>query len=134
MFHDKHHVSVKVALYSADAQRVLVMYYPKRSIYGLPGGHIDKNELPDAALARELKEELGVSVEGATLKDSYRSGRIILAYTAVVPNDFETFPPNPKFEHAVWRTKEEVKVMEALSEYYREFIIEYWPSVPTVRV
>ena len=128
MFHDKHYISVKIALYSADLQRVLVMYYPNRDIYGLPGGHIDKNELPDFALARELKEELGVSVEGAKLKDSYRSGRIILAYTAIVPNDFETFPPDPKFEYAVWRTKEEVETMATLSEHYREFITEYWPS------
>ncbi|OJU88221.1 hypothetical protein BGO17_04605 [Candidatus Saccharibacteria bacterium 49-20] len=127
MFHDKHYISVKVALFSADLQRVLVMYYPKRDIYGLPGGHIDKNELPDEALARELKEELGVSVEGAQLKDSYRSGRIILAYTAIVPNDFETFPPDPKFEYAVWRTKAEVEEMGTLSDHYRQFILEYWP-------
>lgn len=127
MFHDKHYVSVKVALYSADLQRVLVMYYPKRHIYGLPGGHIDKKELPDDALARELKEELGVSVEGATLKDSYRSGRIILAYTAVVPNDFNTFPPHPKLEYAVWRTKADIEEMNTLSEHYRTFILKYWP-------
>ena len=128
MFHDKHHVSVKVALFSADLQRVLVMFYPKRNVYGLPGGHIDKGELPDFALARELQEELGIKVENAVLKDSYRSGRIILAYTAVVPNDFKTFPPNPNFEHAVWRSKVEVETMEHLSDHYREFILEYWPS------
>jgi len=128
MFHDKHHISVKVALFSADLQRVLVMYYPKRAIYGLPGGHIDKGESPDFALARELQEELGVSVKGATLRDSFVSGRIVLAYTAIVPNDFETFPPEPNFEYAVWRTKDEVAAMDTLSEHYREFIGKYWPT------
>lgn len=56
--YDRHEVSVKVALYSSDGKRVLLMYYPHDDGFGLPGGHIDAGETPDVALERELREEL----------------------------------------------------------------------------
>ena len=59
VMYDQHEVSVKVALYSRDGKRVLMMYYPHDDGFGLPGGHIDAGETPDVALERELREELG---------------------------------------------------------------------------
>lgn len=126
--HARHVISAKIAMYSADLQRVLVMYYPRGDIYGLPGGHIDRGEQADVALARELQEELGVTVENAVHKDFFFIGRVILGYTAIVPNDFATYPPKPKKEHAVWRTKDEVAAIEALSAEYKRFILENWPQ------
>ncbi len=125
--HARHRVSTKIALYSADLKRVLIMYYPKGDIYGLPGGHIDRGEDADTAIARELQEELGVTVENAVHKDFFFIGRIILGYTAIVPNDFETYPPKPKKEHAVWRTKDELIATEPLSERYKQFVLDNWP-------
>jgi 8-oxo-dGTP pyrophosphatase MutT (NUDIX family) len=125
--HDKHHVSVKLAMYSNDLGRVLLMYYPRRDIYGLPGGHIDKQEAPDFAMARELREELGIDAPELRRADFFRTSRIILGYTAIVPNDFETYPTNPKKEHAEWRTKAEISQMENLSDGYQEFILQHWP-------
>ena len=60
--YDRHEVSVKVALYSSDGKRVLLMYYPHDDGFGLPGGHIDAGETPDVALERELREELGIEL------------------------------------------------------------------------
>ena len=34
-----------------------------RSVWDLPGGHVEKGESPPAALAREMKEELGIDVD-----------------------------------------------------------------------
>jgi len=124
----RHYVSVKIALYSANAQRVLVMFYPKGDVYGLPGGHIDKGEDADTAMARELQEELGVTVTGAVRSDFFYTNRIILGYTATVPDDFETYPSNPNKEYAVWRTKDELAEMTNLSEAYKEFIVSHWPT------
>lgn len=38
--YDRHEVSVKVALYSSDGKRALLMYYPRDDGFGLPGGGI----------------------------------------------------------------------------------------------
>ena len=56
--YDRHEVSVKVALYSSDGKRVLLMYYPHDDGFGLPGGHIDAGETPDVALEREMRRQL----------------------------------------------------------------------------
>ena len=61
---------VAVALVDADG-RVLVQQRPAgRAMAGLwefPGGKIDPGETPEAALVRELREELGIDVEAACL-------------------------------------------------------------------
>lgn len=61
---------VAVALVDADG-RVLLQQRPEgRSMAGLwefPGGKIERGELPEAALIRELREELGIDVQAACL-------------------------------------------------------------------
>ncbi|SNS36564.1 8-oxo-dGTP diphosphatase [Sphingomonas laterariae] len=61
---------VAVAMVDADG-RVLLQRRPEgTSMAGLwefPGGKVEPGELPEAALIRELREELGVDVEAACL-------------------------------------------------------------------
>ena len=68
--YDRHEVSVKVALYSSDGKRTLLMRHWGDAGFGLPGGHIDAGEMPDEALERELREELGITID-ATPADFY---------------------------------------------------------------
>ncbi len=63
-----HHV---VAGILVDAGRVLLCHrsasrrwYP--DVWDLPGGHIERNEAPAAALVRELVEELGIQIPEPT--------------------------------------------------------------------
>jgi 8-oxo-dGTP diphosphatase len=56
-----------VTAFLRDADRVLLCHrsahrrwYP--DVWDLPGGHVEPEELPAAALARELREELGISI------------------------------------------------------------------------
>ncbi len=63
-----HHV---VAGILVDAGKVLLCHrsasrrwYP--DVWDLPGGHVEQNEAPAAALVRELAEELGIQVSEPT--------------------------------------------------------------------
>lgn len=61
---------VAVALIDAD-NRVLIAQRPKHKQLGglweFPGGKLDPGERPEAALTRELDEELGITVKEACL-------------------------------------------------------------------
>jgi 8-oxo-dGTP diphosphatase len=61
---------VAVALIDAD-NRVLIAQRPKDKTLGglweFPGGKLDPGERPEAALIRELHEELGITVKEACL-------------------------------------------------------------------
>jgi ADP-ribose pyrophosphatase YjhB (NUDIX family) len=52
-----------------DQQRILLLDHVFRPdcTWGIPGGFIDNREQPEAALRRELQEEIGVEVESAKL-------------------------------------------------------------------
>ena len=61
---------VAAALVDADGRILLQRRAAGRSMAGLwefPGGKVETGETPEAALARELEEELGVATDAAAL-------------------------------------------------------------------
>lgn len=65
------HRDVAVALLYDDAGRLLVQQRPEDKMLGglweLPGGKVEPGERPDAAVVREVREELGVEAEAGPL-------------------------------------------------------------------
>jgi 8-oxo-dGTP diphosphatase len=58
------------ALVDADGRVLLAKRPPGRPLAGLwefPGGKVERGETPEAALIRELEEELGISIAGKCL-------------------------------------------------------------------
>jgi 8-oxo-dGTP pyrophosphatase MutT (NUDIX family) len=45
-----------------DGDRVLLLFHRKLRMWLPPGGHIDRDELPDEAAVREVLEETGIRV------------------------------------------------------------------------
>ncbi|MEI9928852.1 MAG: (deoxy)nucleoside triphosphate pyrophosphohydrolase [Sphingomonas sp.] len=61
---------VAAALVDADGRVLVQQRPPGKPMAGLwefPGGKVEAGELPEAALVRELAEELGIAVESACL-------------------------------------------------------------------
>ena len=61
---------VAAALVDGERRVLLQQRGPGRSMAGLwefPGGKVEEGELPEPALVRELKEELGIDVKAANL-------------------------------------------------------------------
>ncbi len=52
-----------VAVFVVRDGKVLLHWHSKLGMWLPPGGHIERNELPDEAAAREVLEETGVEVE-----------------------------------------------------------------------
>ena len=136
--YDRHEVSVKVALYSSDGKRVLLMYYPHDDGFGLPGGHIDAGETPDVALERELREELGIAIDatpanfymryprGSAVKDH----KIILGYTAIADGSIEipSRACDGGEERPIWLAQAEIETTDKLAPGYRDFVLRWWPQ------
>jgi len=51
------------ALIIDEDNRVLLLHHKKLGVWLYPGGHVEKNETPDQAVLREVKEETGLEVE-----------------------------------------------------------------------
>ena len=84
-------ITCKVAIFTPDGGKVLVVEYTNNVGYGLPGGHLEQGEEPAAACVREVEEEIGISlsVESLALKDAWRhpDGKIILGYVSALSED-----------------------------------------------
>lgn len=127
----KHYVSTKLALYSADNQKVLIMKYAHGQ-YGLPGGHLDANEHPDEAVARELMEELNIEVGPLRRADFFlrsdRGSSVILAYVGIALDTLVLNPSNPDYEFGIWMTRDELELIPNIANEYKRFVFENWPK------
>ncbi len=77
-----------VALIDADGRVLLAQRPPGKSLAGLwefPGGKVEKGESPEAALIRELREELGI--------DTWKSCLAPLTFASHAYDDFHLLMP-----------------------------------------
>lgn len=52
-----------VAGYIIHDDKILLIHHGRLNLWLPPGGHIEKNETPDQAILREIKEEVNLDVE-----------------------------------------------------------------------
>ncbi len=69
-------LQIVVAAFIFSNNRVLLIHHKKLDLWLPVGGHIDKNETPDAAVIREAKEEVGLDVEIINTDDTPQCGNM----------------------------------------------------------
>ena len=122
-------VSTKTAIFDSTHKHVLVIRMDQRNDWGLPGGHIEENETPDAAISRELLEECGIIPDILQGKDffTHSNGKLILAYIGEIndtnlksrQNELEGIPK--------WLSLSEFKTIQ-IEPNYSNFVLENWPK------
>lgn len=82
MAKEKETLDIVVAGYIMRGDRLLLIHHKKLDKWLPVGGHIEKNEIPDIALRREIREEVGMEVEFLEYPASRRgnSGEIAMPF------------------------------------------------------
>ncbi len=85
-----------VSIYIVHDNKVLLANHPKYEMWAPPGGHVELDEDPEAALYREIKEETGLDVEVLSTKPNIVSpgSRFLLT-----PNYMDIHEANPPHKH-----------------------------------
>src|SRR5579859_1912129 len=107
------------------AQRKRTGQHPLK--WEFPGGKVEAGEAPEAAVVRELEEELAIraKVDGEVTRYEYQyPGRtpIVLIFYRVM--EFEGEPRNLDFEQIVWAARERLvdyDFLEGDAEFIRSF-------------
>ncbi len=92
------------------AQRKNLGHHPLK--WEFPGGKVERDETPEAALARELQEELGIRalIDREIMRYEYQypsRARILLIFYEVLK--FEGEPQNLDFEQIRWEAVERLR-------------------------
>ncbi len=91
--------------------RVLLHLHPKQRIWLPPGGHIERDELPDDAARREIEEETGLRLrlhsEAASSEDARRMECGVVAQPAfILIEDINPFHQHIDFTYFAWYSRE----------------------------
>lgn len=120
-------VATKAALFNGDRSKVLVIHMDQNSDWGLPGGHIEENETPDEAIARELFEECGVSSDNLKHADFFlhSEGKLILAYIGTANSETLKSQQNELEGKPKWLTRNEFEAI-TIESWYRDLVLHNW--------
>ena len=94
--------AVVATVLSEDERRMLLVWQYGEPDAVLPAGYIDKGETAEQALARELREELGMTAQRPRYLGSHwyaPSETLMLHYAVTVPEQ----TPTPNWEVDAWR-------------------------------
>lgn len=130
MTHSTHRVSCKVALYNEDFSKVLVAEYNPGN-FGLPGGHLEGDETPDDAIARELQEELGLS--GIVLRHGdfirHFDGKVVLYFYGTIKEDTKLYVDLDEMSAVRWVPVKDIQTKTVNIDMYRDFVLSNVPGV-----
>ena len=109
--------------------KILVIQTTYREAVSLPGGYVKRGESPEAAVVREIREEIGVSVEPSRVRHAYHGTKDFehrkdtLDIFAVDLDERPIVRPNRyELEWARWKDPEEVVAIEKVVPHLRDYL------------
>jgi 8-oxo-dGTP pyrophosphatase MutT (NUDIX family) len=109
--------------------KILVIQTTYRDAISLPGGYVKRDETPEAAVVREIREEIGVSVDPSRVVHAYHGTKDFehrkdtLDIFAVEIDERPLLRPNRyELEWARWKDPEEVLAMARVVPHLREYL------------
>ncbi len=92
---------------------------------GLPGGHMDDGESPDAAIVRELSEELGLDDVALERGDFWMhgSGKLVLGYVGSIDESTVFTLQEDELIEARWVPVEDLRNGTLSLGDYSDFVI-----------
>jgi len=121
-------VSTKAAIFNPDRSKVLAIHMDRINDYGLPGGHINKDEAIEEALRRELVEECGITKVELQKAGFFKhsDGKIILVFTGQLEGEEQLISQQKGQEGVpIWLDRkafEELKIEQG----YKDLVLENW--------
>ena len=134
------HFDGKVALKAVitSGEKVLVLRDPReeREIWELPGGRLNKEELIEEGLAREVKEELGIDIAvGEVLymtqffQHSEQRNALVIVFIATMQNPDQEIMLEPgEVSEIRWVNEDEAEKLEFFPEY-KTAIMKYFVTL-----
>lgn len=132
MNHDMHRVSCKIALYNPERTKVLVTRYRLNDkTFGLPGGHLDRGEIPDETIIREIKEEIGIDYSGPLKKVGFDivnvniGEKVCLEYIGELSESAQfEFAEGDEVVDAHWASLEDIRKDRIDLRDYKQFVLD----------
>ena len=121
----RHRVSTKAALIDKATGRVLITILGNGK-FGMPGGHIENGETPDAAIRRELKEELSIEVLQLTRHDFWkdpRGDRILLGYVGELNESEEIVVDGIEVIDIIWASRNDIESGKVSVPSFKSYLL-----------
>ncbi len=121
-----HRVTCKAALFNPTYTKVVLVEYEEHDL-GLTGGHLEKDETPDDAVRRELREELNIGDEVHLKRKDFwvhTNGKIILGYVGILSENTRFAIDPEEIRAAHWVSINDLRDGKISAGPYDDFILQ----------
>lgn len=120
-------ISTKAAIFNTSRSKVVAIHLDEVGARGLPGGHMEEDETPEVAIARELLEECGLTCKNLQRKDFF-----MYSDGYVARHEIYWLPPYGRLNLAILDTLQNIPVIWVARNVFVPVINLFLTSEPNV--